>query len=137
MTAITSFAQLEALKRTLASSSPRIAEQVARKAAPVLSEKAREDFDAQQSPYDRPWGTGVDGQAITLKQSGALRDKALEYKATGTKIRASVGSVPHARYQLKFGVLPRSGQLPTEWEAEVKKIADAEVAAAVNGSVAR
>lgn len=132
MTDISRFTELAALKRKLLAS-PKIAERVAAKVAPALSELAQQAFDAQQSPYGDKWGVGVDGKPIDLNESGAMRTKAIRYFPVGTKIRATVGSVRHARYQLKHGVLPRAGKLPSKWAEQVDRIAQRELAAEFGG----
>ncbi len=130
MTQIRDMVQLEALRRQL-TANPRIAERVAARVAPMLSQKAQEAFDAQRSPEGVPWGVGEDGTPLDLNESGRMRAEAIKYTATGTKVRATVGAVPHAKYQLKHGVLPKT--LPAEWAAEIDRIAQHELAAAFGG----
>lgn len=129
---ITSFAQLRDLEASLRASKV-IAARVATRVAARLSELAQESFDAGQSVY----GTSFEGKhgSLDLKESGRLRGKALRYEAHGTKVRCSVASVPYARYLIKHGILPRTGTLPSKWSDEITRIANDEIAKALNGAV--
>ena len=119
------FDDLAAMRARLAKL-PEVAARVAQRGAPALSARARAAFDAGQGVEGQPFG-GVD-----LNETGRLRAAALEYTAIGTKIRASVGSVPYAKYHIKRGILPRGGaKLPAAWEAELVAIAQDELAQAV------
>lgn len=119
------FDELQAMKARLAKL-PEVSARVAAKAAGELSAIAQASFDA---------GQGVDGQSfggVDLNESGRLRAQALRYTAIGTKIRASVGSVPYAKYHIKRGILPRGGAaLPTKFNAAIVAIANRELALAV------
>jgi len=112
---------------------PAVNARVAQRAAPALSAIAREHYDAGESVYGDPFGVGSQGTPIDLKESGSLRAKALQYEAIGTKVRASVGAVKHARYQLKHGILPRPGQLPQEMQTAIAEIAEDELHRAMEG----
>lgn len=129
---LSSFAALAELKAQLIAL-PAVTARIAEKVAPEFSRLAQQTFDAQQSPYGDAWGTGADGKQITEKKSGALRSKAISYEANGRKIRATVGAVKHARYQVNRGILPKAGLLPAAWEARLVEIANAELAEALNG----
>ncbi len=129
-TEITSFAAMAELRSRL-SSLPEVCAKIATRGAAKFSELGQQAFDARQSPYGDAWGVGEDGQPIDLKQSGALREKAIRYTSVGTTIRSSVASVKHARYQLKRGLLPKAGRLPAAWEGALKTIAQDELAKAM------
>lgn len=116
-TPITNFAELSQLRKKL-EQLPAVGARVAKRAAERFSELARASFDAGESVGGSSFGPGV-----TLKKSGALRARALAYLALGAAIRASVASVPYARYQLKHGFLPRTGQIPAAWRDELARIA--------------
>jgi hypothetical protein len=111
---------------------PAVASRVAARAADRFSELALETFDAGETISGEPWAKGSDGKPVTLRKSGRTRAQATKYKAVGTRILASVGSVPYARYQLKRGFLPR--RLPSSWELELRRIADEEIARALGGA---
>lgn len=129
---ITSFAGLADLRAKLIAL-PAVSARIAEKVAPALSALAQQSFDAAQSPYGDPWGVGKDGKPITEKKSGKLRSNALRYVAAGRKVRASVGAVAYAKYQLKHGLLPKSGALPAAWDARVTEIAQRELDEALHG----
>lgn len=113
----------DALRRRLAKL-PEVATSIAPKVAAMFTAEAQRSFDAGQSVHGVPF-TGNNGDALDLRESGAIRSNAVRYTATGATIRASVGSVRHARYQLKHGFLPR--RIPTDWRAKAAQIIDAEL----------
>jgi hypothetical protein len=127
---ITSFAELEAVRSRLAGL-PAVSAKIATRTATTFSALAAEAFAARQSPYGDPWGTGKTGEPITEEKSGRLRREAIRYVATGTRVRATVGAVRHARYQLKHGLLPKTGALPSKWDAALRRIADEELTLAM------
>ena len=129
-TPITSFAELAQLRKKL-EQLPQVGDRVAKRAAERFSELARESFDAGEGVSGNSFGPG-----ITLKQSGELRAKALAYTAAGAAIRASVSSVPYARFQLKHNYLPRPGAIPTKWREELARIAGEELRRELVGSAA-
>lgn len=112
---------------------PSVGARVAERAAEAFSAKAQAAFDAQQSVYGAPFKAGSAGNEVDLNVTGALREKALKYTPHGTTVKASVGAVPYARYQLKHEILPRPGKLPADWSAELSKIADDELIKAAEG----
>ena len=122
---ITSFAELAELRDQLLAL-PAVPAKIAARVAPAFSELAQAAFDARQSPYGDVWGPG-----ITENKSGRLRAGAIRYVAEGGRVRATVGAVKYARYQLKQGILPKAGALPAAWFAKLKSIADEELAKAV------
>lgn len=109
---------------------PQIAARVATAVAPQFSELAAQAFDGRRSPYGTPWAGNV-----TLNQSGRLRSAALAFRASGSKIRSTVASVPYARYHIWRGILPRGGAaLPPNWDAAIRAEAAKEFRAVVQGS---
>ncbi len=134
MSALRSLEELRALRARIADL-PEVRARVAQRAAEKLGELAREAFDARRGVAGDPFGTGADGKPITLQKSGRLRAQALSYQANGTQVRASVGSVPYAKYHLGKGILPASGApLPAAWEAEIDAIAKDEIAQHLGGA---
>jgi hypothetical protein len=124
--AVGSFEQLRDLRAKL-ESMPSVGEAIAARVAPALSAAAQEAFDAGRTPFGGDFGaSSVDGRTLDLNESGRLRAGAVAYHVEGRKVRASVGGVPYARYQLKRGFLPR--KLPAAWEQTVRAIAQQEIA---------
>jgi hypothetical protein len=97
--------------------------QVAEAAAPAITDLARRDFEASQSPEGTPWEPSVTGDKVTLNKSGNLA-KTLRYVAIGTKLRVALG-VPYAKYQIgRRPVFPsQSGALPEEYTQTLHRIA--------------
>ncbi len=125
---IKTMADLRRLQAELARGNPELAANVARKAAAEMSKLAQTSFDARESPYGVPFGTGENGEQMTLNKSGKLRAQALRYTAQGRRIVASIGSVQHARYHANKGILPRQGQaLPAHWQGAIQSIARVEI----------
>ena len=114
--------EINAMIAKLKMGSPEVAARVAARVAPAFSQLAKQSFDAHQSPSGDPWPSGID-----LVESGSLREHATKYESHGTKVRANVARPRYARYQLKYGFLPRSGALPASWDATVTRIADQEL----------
>ena len=103
---------------------PEVATSIAPKIAAMFTAEAQRAFDSGQSVHGVPF-TSDTGEALDLKESGAIRSSAVRYTSTGATIRASVGSVRHARYQLKHGFLPR--RIPAEWSTKAAQIIDDEL----------
>jgi hypothetical protein len=102
------------------------AKEIAKRAAPVISQLSRETFDNSRDPYGAPWVPGVEGQKVTLRDSGKL-EQWVKYVVTadgeGTRLRVSLG-VPYAKYQIgKRPVYPRAGLLPKKYADELERIA--------------
>lgn len=100
-----------------------IAQEVAAKAAPLLTELGKETFDRGEDPYSVPWAPGKDGHRVTLHKTGAL-ESFLKYVAIGTKLRVALG-VRYAKYQVgKRPVFPRQdAALPVSWIDALKRVA--------------
>lgn len=99
-----------------------LAQQIATKAAPALSEFANESFESSRTPYGVPWLPKVDGDRATLDKTGALK-RFVYYVAIGTKLRVALG-VPYAKYQIgKRPLFPRQGGLlPAKYSAKLQQI---------------
>jgi hypothetical protein len=90
-----------------------VALKVALAAAPVLTDLAKETFDAGENAYGQTWAPGVKGQRVTLRRTGDL-SSFIRYVAIGTKLRVALGT-SYAKYQIgKRPVFPR-GDLPTAY----------------------
>jgi hypothetical protein len=117
VSSLSKFAQsMSALPRTLAV-------KVTERAAPALTEIAKETFAAHEDSYGAPWVPGADGTPVTLEESGALKRQVF-YVAIGTRLRVSIG-VPYAKYQIgKRPVYPRQGApLPVTYSKKLAEIA--------------
>lgn len=128
MSGLDAFAKLKARMAKL----PAVGARVAKRGAELFSQKAQQAFDAKESVYGVPFKDGSHGP-VDLVDEGTLREKALTYTAHGTTIKASLGAVPYARYQMKHGILPQRGKLPADWQAELAKIGDEELTKAAEG----
>lgn len=99
------------------------AQKIAEKAAEKITEIGKRAFEAGQDPYGNDWTPGADGDAVTLKKTGAL-ERTLRYVANGTKIRVAL-TVPYAKYQIgKRPVFPKQGgTLPAEYTETLQRVA--------------
>lgn len=98
-----------------------LAQDVASKAAPDLTARARASFEAGETVYGTARQPGKDGHAVTLHKTGKLLATIL-FKAIGKRVRAVLG-VPYARYNVRFGILPRGGSaMPTDWAEGIAKL---------------
>jgi hypothetical protein len=94
----------------------KLAEDVARRGAPKLTEDLQGNFDSGASAYGKPFA-GKDGKALTLKKTGKT-EEALRFTYEGTVMRTP--ALPkYARYLIgKYGILPSGRQaLPPAWRA--------------------
>lgn len=94
-----------------------VAHEVAKRSAPDMTRQTRSAFASGKTVYGAPRPAGVDGRALTLKDTGdALAS--LKFSANGTIIR-SVVAVKYAKFLIgKYKVLPM-GKLPVAWQAEL------------------
>ncbi len=117
---------LRKLSKTLRSISAVAAVKIAKKAAPPLTGEFAGDFDAGLTAHGDPRPLGVEGNALSLVQSGDTRRDIKFTSDGGTKIRAVLGT-KYAKYLIgKYGILP-SGTLPTEWQKLLAKVSEAEL----------
>ncbi len=115
---LSSLAKLSSVLRALPVA---IAQEVAKRAAPVISRFAKESFDKSVDPYGAPWAPSVDGSVITLRATGTM-EKFVHYVAIGTKLRVALG-VKYAKYQIgKRPIFPRAGLLPAQYSAELEQL---------------
>lgn len=97
------------------------AQKVASEMAVDYTERARTAFQAGQSVYGDA-RVGKHGGTPTLYRTGKLFGS-IVYRSIGTIVRTVLG-VPYARFNIRFGILPRK-TLPTAWaEAARKKIGE-------------
>lgn len=109
---------LAKLPSVMTAAAPRVATEFS-----TLADRA---FGSASSVYGVPFA-GVGGR-LDLHESGTLGARATRYTAAGTTVRASVGAVRYARYQLKHGFLPARGRLPQAWRDRVDAIVREEIA---------
>lgn len=108
------------LRQTLRKMPVTVAHDVARRASPKMTDLTRASFDTGSTVYDQPRPRGVDGQPLDLERTGATR-RALNFTATGTIVRAVLGT-NYARYLIgKYDILP-NGALPPRWRQSLEKI---------------
>jgi hypothetical protein len=120
-------AKLSKLAATLRGIPTVVVQRIAAKVAPRLTALAAASFAAGQNAYGQAWPAGVNGQALTLRRTGALASK-LSFVAIGTRVRAVLG-VPYARYIIgRFAVLPGRA-LPTAWSSDIGATVRKEIAA--------
>lgn len=99
----------------------KVAQQVAAKAAPVISQFAKDAFDGSKDPYGAPWAPAVNGEVVTLRETGAL-ERFVHYVAIGTKLRVALG-VPYAKFQIgRRPIFPRYGLLPATYSQALEQI---------------
>lgn len=100
-----------------------VSQRVTSTAAPAITALAKATFAAGTDPYGHAWAPGVDGQSVTLRQTGDL-EKFVFYVGIGRALRVSLG-VKHARYQIgKRPVFPRQdGALPASYVQTLSRIA--------------
>lgn len=96
-----------------------VGQKVAASVAAPLTSIAQGNFAASEDPYGNAWAPGVDGQRITLRQTGALA-RGLVYVAIGRKLRMRLGP-DYSRYQVgKRRVAPAQGAvLPTTYSSAI------------------
>lgn len=98
-----------------------LGQEIAKRAAPVISQFAKESFDSNQDPYGAPWAPSVTGEVVTLRATGAL-EKFVHYVAIGTKLRVALG-VKYAKFQIgKRPIYPRAGVLPAKYAEALRQI---------------
>lgn len=97
------------------------AQKAAARVAPAVTDASRAAFQAGQTVYGDARPLGVDGNLLTLHKTGRLFGS-LQYKAIGTIVRCVLGP-PYAKYNIRYGILPRGGAtLPFGWIKMIKGI---------------
>jgi hypothetical protein len=103
-------ARLRELEKALKEIPRRVAIEIAASTASIITNLARQTFALSQNAYGDPWLPGMRGQTVTLVRTGRLQ-RAIQYVAVGTKLRARLGP-KYAKYQIGLRpVLPR-GKFP-------------------------
>ncbi len=95
--------------------------EAAKAVAPVATELAQAAFNAGQTVYGDARPAGVDGNALTLVQSGDAR-RALRFVADGTAVRCDLSAAPHLRFLIgKYKVLPNN-KIPFAWRRRISEV---------------
>jgi len=110
------------MKKTIRELPRTVAVDVARRAAPALTDLTRQAFDAGQSVYGEARPQGVDGKPLTLDRTGAVKAQ-LRFVQIGTVLRCALGP-KYARYLIRYGILP-NGALPSSWQRKLGDIVQA------------
>lgn len=112
--------QIKDFKRKLNELPKSVAHDVAQRAAPDLTQLSREAYDAGRTVYGESRPAGVNGNALTLKKTGAT-ERDLRFVSVGTIVRCVLGP-KYARYLIgKYSVLP-NGALPAAWSAKLREL---------------
>lgn len=95
---------------------------VANRAAPTISEKARNAFTAGVTVYGNPRPRGKGGETLSLYKGGETFRR-LRFTVTGTIIRCDISKAgPHAKYLIgKYRILPM-GKMPVVWAKTLERI---------------
>jgi hypothetical protein len=120
--------KLRALERAIKKLPTKVSFKVAERSASVITDMARETFNAGQNAYGDVWKPGADGRTITLRKSGRLADD-VRYMAVGTRLRAVLGP-KYAVYQIgRRPIFPRNGAtLPFAYIEKLKSEAESVIA---------
>ena len=91
-----------------------MAQEIAGKAAPALTDLAQASFDGGQNVY---------GQAIALRGKTGDTEAAIRFAVTGTQIRTPVYPKYFKYLIAKYGVMPNGrAAMPTAWKDKLKTI---------------
>lgn len=97
----------------------RIRTAVAKDAAGMLTLAVRESYDNGETVYDTPRPKGTNGQALTLRKTGATRSD-LGFVAVGTIVRAVLGRNYQRFLVGKYQILPQ--RLPAAWSEKLGQL---------------
>ena len=128
--------RLRDIARDLGAMPVTVAQAIATRCAPALTDLALASFDAGTDAYGAPWAPGYDGREVDLLRSGALRG-GVSFVAIGRRVRCKLGA-RHAKYQVgKRAILPAPGQtMPGAWSAAAATITREECSRALGGRAA-
>lgn len=112
---------LRAVRKALAKLPITASARIAQRAAPGVSNLAREAYDSGRTVYGLPRPKSTDGKDLDLVRTGASR-RAAQFTAEGTQMRTHV--LPrYTRYLIgRYDVLP-NGPLPQAWQALLRETA--------------
>jgi hypothetical protein len=119
------FRRVGDLKRALRRLPIAVAQGVATRAAPDLTDRTRTAFSSGQTVYGAPRPRGVSGAALSLEATGTVKGE-LRFVRIGTIVRARLGP-RYARYLIgRYDVLP-NGPIPAAWRTALSALARAAV----------
>jgi hypothetical protein len=125
---------LRQLGRKLAELPTTVRAEVARQAAPIVTELAQSAFDGGQTVYGDARPTGVDGNALSLVASGSVR-RSLNFVANGTQLRCTLGP-KHMKFLIgKYKILPNNA-IPLRWRRALDEITTRQAARAADAAMA-
>jgi hypothetical protein len=111
---------LKRMKQSLRDFPRTLAVDVAKKAAPAMTELTQSAFSSGQTVYGDSRPLGVDGRALDLEVTGATKQQ-LRFVQIGTVVRCVLGP-KYTRYLIgKYGILP-NGALPARWSQRIGQI---------------
>lgn len=93
-----------------------VADAVAQRAAPDMTRLTQESFAGGRSVYGEARPLGVDGNALDLERTGAIK-RDLKFTREGTIIRAVLGP-KYAKFLIRYGILP-NGRIPEAWRRQL------------------
>ena len=100
-----------------------VAHEIAQQAAPLLTSLAQEAYDAGRNVYGDVRKKGIDGQDLTLVDTGATR-RTVVFVANGRIIRAHLGP-KYAKYLIgKYKILPIGDRtkMPANWSRALEEL---------------
>jgi hypothetical protein len=107
-----------------------VAREVAKQAAPMLTQFAQTAFDTGRNVYGDPRPKGKDGRDLTLVETGKTRRQLRFVTDGGTVVRAQLGP-RYARYLVgKYRILPIGDRtaMPINWIRALNELAREAVA---------
>lgn len=108
------------LKKNLRALPISLAHDVAKRAAPNMTDFATGAYNSGRTVYDAARPLGVNGNRLSLHRTGDT-EKTLRFKADGRIVRCVLGT-RYAKYLIgKYGVLP-SGRIPARWQARLAEL---------------
>ncbi len=106
-------AALRDMPRTLAAD-------VAKRAAPAMTDLTQASFDSGQTVYGDARPRGAEGQPLTLRKTGATEAQ-MRFVSVGTIVRCVLGP-KYARYLIgKYSILP-NGAMPVKWAERLRTL---------------
>lgn len=120
---------LRALAKSIRRLPTVVAQNVAAKVAPVITQKASSAYSSGQTVYGDARPTGVQGNALSLVETGATKGR-VYFVAVGTVVRCVLGT-RQSRFLIgKYRILPM-GRMPVAWSQSIGVTARQEIQAAL------
>lgn len=109
------------LRQAIADLDKKIQQGVANDVTGYLNMVAPDAFRAGRTVYETPRPIGVNGNFLTLKDTGTVEER-LMFKSDGRTVRASLGTT-YAKYLIgKYKILPFPGDIPFAWRDKIEQI---------------